>query len=609
MEALREVSHKTRGPPRSFLWVRRVCSAAARSVPRGRSRSPASHKREIHVRAPLPSPHAPHAPLRTLFRSTRSAMSERQPTLPPSVQRSDHIAVELQPARTGVAEDQHAPSILPQYSAVSLILIILPGALLGTIDQGVVDVSLVTIARDLCTPMHTAQWVSLVYMLVMASTQVIAGRLGDRYSKPRLYEIGLIIFTCSSAGCGLSTSIETLIAMRAVQGLGSAIMGVLSLAMIKCFTKPEETSIAMGYAGSLIGLGISLGPPLGGLMTRAFGWPSVFFINLPVAVLALGMVRCYLPDTPTCPDVSLDPMGSLLIFAAVGGTMYTISASQQQSAELTAAMALGSMLLLAALGLWLRYAARPIVPRAVLASWPIRCGVASACGLYFGVALARFMLPLYLQMAMGWSQAGTGFALMCQPVTLLLVGLVSGRLVKRIGAIAQTALSLLLLAAAVLLLGAGLGSIGLMGGSMVLLATGQSLFNPANQGFVMACATPDQLSLVAALLQMCRSVSLPLGIVCCTTLLSVLSPPMAARTDGNMSGVTSATSSVSSSASPMAIDVSAARSTVWLYLLPTTAAFVITLMRGEPRKATTDASKTTLTATSSGPANSIVNQT
>ena len=530
---------------------------------------------------------------------------ERQAALPASVVRSDHAALEL---------EVPAPRVLPQYSAVSLILIILPGSLLGTIDQGVVDVSLVTIANDLGAPMRTAQWVTLVYMLVMASTQITAGRLGDRYSKPRLYEIGLIIFTVSSAGCGLSTSIEALIAMRAVQGLGASIMGAITLSLIKSYTRPEEASIAMGYAGSLIGLGIGVGPPLGGLLTRAFGWPSVFFINLPLGVVALFTVRLKLPDTPTSPSVSLDPVGSVLIFASNGATMYTLSASQEQPAKLTVAMATGSLLLLATLALWLRHAARPIIPRPVLASWPIRCGVLSACGLYFGVALARFMLPYYLQTAMGWSQAGTGVALMCQPVTLLLVGLVSGRLVKRIGATAQTALSLLLLAAAVLLLGAGLGSIGLMGGSMVLLAAGQSLFNPANQGFVMACAAHDQFSVVGALLQMCRSVSLPLGIVCCTTLLSALSPATPSLAPIGASDSAPSPSSSSGSTATMGIDtvdVGAARITVWLYLLPTAAAFAITLMRGEPRKAGDAARATTATtaasSSSSGPRLDAVN--
>ena len=521
--------------------------------------------------------------------------------LPSSVPRSDQAVVELsqigdeaavdgeaavggeegQPVGSDAMADpqRHIVPKLPKYSATSMILTILPGSLLGTIDQGVVDVCLVTIANDLNAPMHTAQWVLLVYLLVMASTAITAGRLGDRYSKPRMYQIGLLIFTASSAGCGFSTSIEMLIAMRAVQGLGSSLMGSNSLAMIKYFTKPEETSIAMGYAGSLVGLGMSLGPPLGGLLTHAFGWQSVFFINLPVGVLALVTVHCRLPDTPAGRNVSLDPVGSLLVFAAIGGSMFTLSISHGQSAERTLGMALGSLLLLGTLVLWLRYAAKPLIPRPVLASWPIRCGLLSACGLYFGVALARYMLPLYLQTAMGFTQAHTGLALMCQPVTLLLVGLGSGRLVKRIGAKAQTALSFLFLAAAVLLLGVGLGSFALMGGSMVLLAMGQSLFAPANQGFVMACAADDQLSIVGALIGMCRSVALPLGIVCCTTLLTALSSSPSPKNTVDHTKLSSP-----STAAAIAIDSSAARITVLLYLIPTAAAFVITLCRGEPRK-------------------------
>ena len=267
--------------------------------------------------------------------------------------------------------------------------------------------------------------------------------------------------------------------------------------------------------------------------------------------------------------------------------MVTLSAAQEQAVEVTMAMALGSLLLLGTLGLWLRYSPRPIIPRPVLASWPIRCSLFAGCGLYFGVALARFMLPFYLQTVMGWNQTETGLAMMCQPMTLLLVGLVSGRLVRRIGSTAQTALSLFLLAAAILLLGAGLGSIVPMGASMVLLAMGQSLFNPANQAFVMACAVQDQLSVVGALVGMCRSVSLPLGIVCCTTLLFALSP-LPPMPDGyGTRGVGSSAPVTNGATAAIAVDNnSAARITVWLYLLPTSLAFAVTLMRGEPRKTT-----------------------
>lgn len=507
--------------------------------------------------------------------------AERKPTLPSSVPRSDQTneSVTISAHAIGVAA-------LPRYSAVTMTVIMMPGILMGSVDQGIVDVCLVTIANTLNAPMHKTQWVLLVYFLVTASLQVTAGRLGDRHSKSRMYQIGLLMFAGSSAGCGFSTSVEALIAMRAMQGVGNALMGSNSLAIIKSFTKPEEITIAMGYASSLIGLGMSLGPPLGGLLTHAFGWPSVFFINVPLGVLALLLARCRLPDTPASPAVSLDPVGSALVFVSVGSGMFALSASHELSAVLTLGCGLVSLLLLVALAVWLRHAAKPVVPRPVLASRPIRSGLLVACGLFFSIALARFMLPLYLQTGMGWSQAETGAALMCQPVTMLLVGLGSGRLVKRIGPKAQMSLALLLLAAAVLLLGAGLGSAVVMGSSMVMLAIGQTLFMPANQEFVMACAAKDQLSIVGALIQMCRSVSLPLGIVCCTALLSALS----ARPDATVSAA-AANATSDSPASTLStlstIDVGAARTTVWLYLLPTAAALVLALniRGGEPAKA------------------------
>ena len=214
--------------------------------------------------------------------------SEAQRAVPAGVLRSDaHAAVELtaSPVKAGTAEELTASvqpqASTPRYSAACTILTLMPGSLLTTIDQGVMDVCLVTIAKELATPLHRAQWVVLVYLLLSASTQVAAGRLGDRYSKPRVYRVGLLIFIGSSTSCAFAPSIEALIALRAVQGLGQSLMSSNSLAMVKFFTRPEQTSVAIGYSHSMIGLGMSLGPPLGGLLTSAFGWRSVFLINLP----------------------------------------------------------------------------------------------------------------------------------------------------------------------------------------------------------------------------------------------------------------------------------------------------------------------------------------
>ena len=154
--------------------------------------------------------------------------------------------MELEPAPAGALPGVHqhsdAEAQLPQYSALGMICTILPGSLLSTIDQGVVDVCLVTIAKELETPMHTAQWVMLIYLLVQASTQVVAGRLGDRYSKPRMYQIGVLVFTGSSAGCGFSRSVEALVAMRAIQGLGSALMST-----INAYERPAHATLRLQH--------------------------------------------------------------------------------------------------------------------------------------------------------------------------------------------------------------------------------------------------------------------------------------------------------------------------------------------------------------------------
>src|SRR6266568_1107491 len=154
------------------------------------------------------------------------------------------------------------------------------------LDMTIVSVANPTIMRDLHTDMTKVIWVTSAYLLTYAVPLLVTGRLGDRFGPKNIYLIGLVVFTLASLWCGLSGSIDMLIAARAVQGLGAALMTPQTMAVITRTFPPDKRGAAMGLWGGVAGLATLVGPILGGVLVDQLGWNWIFYINVPVGVVA-----------------------------------------------------------------------------------------------------------------------------------------------------------------------------------------------------------------------------------------------------------------------------------------------------------------------------------
>ena len=181
------------------------------------------------------------------------------------------------------------------------------------LDNTIVNLALPAIQRGLRVTPGALEWTINAYVLALASLIVVGGTLGDRYGRKRLFLIGLAVFTIFSVGCGLARSDAELIVHRALQGAGAAIMAPLSLSILVDAYPAERRTAAIGIWASVAGLGFLAGPIVGGLLIERFGWPSVFFVNVPIAVVGFVVALLAVRESREAGARGLDPVGTILV--------------------------------------------------------------------------------------------------------------------------------------------------------------------------------------------------------------------------------------------------------------------------------------------------------
>jgi hypothetical protein len=191
-----------------------------------------------------------------------------------------------------------AHSFRGSFTPCAITMCTLSGSFLTTLDQSILDVSTVSIAEDLGSDLTSTQWITTAYFLCCCALLPVAGRIGDRVSFTRLYMLGMLMFVCMSLACALSRSLPVLTFFRCLQGSGAAAIMATTMPLITHFTALEQRGVAIGYNLVLVGVALSIGPVVGGVITEYAGWPTLFFINLPIGLAGIVVCWVLLPDTP-----------------------------------------------------------------------------------------------------------------------------------------------------------------------------------------------------------------------------------------------------------------------------------------------------------------------
>ncbi|MEV4256736.1 MFS transporter [Spirillospora sp. NPDC049652] len=317
-------------------------------------------------------------------------------------------------------------------------------------DISIVNVALPAIRHDLHASVSSLQWTVDAYTLVLSAFLVMAGSTADRIGRRRVFQAGLATFGIGSLLCGLAPSIEWLIAARVLQAVGGTMLNPVAMAIVvAAFPDRAERARAIGVFGSMSGLALALGPILGGALVDAFGWRSVFWVNVPVVAAAVVAVALYVPESCAPRARRFDPIGQVLVTATLGSVVYAII--QAREAGWTSPLIL-ALLAAAAVGLAaiIGYESRredPLLELRLFRSVPFSAAILMALWALCGFGAFLFVTTQYLQDVRGMSALAAGLCML--PVGLLVVALSPrvGRLIATRGprlplVVAGTALAL-----------------------------------------------------------------------------------------------------------------------------------------------------------------------
>lgn len=388
--------------------------------------------------------------------------------------------------------------------------------LLSSLGTSIANVALPTLAEAFAAPFQQVQWVVLAYLLAITTLTVSAGRLGDLIGRRRLLLGGLATFTVASVLCAVAPSLWLLVAARAAQGAGAAVMMTLTVAFVGETVPKERTGTAMGLLGTTSAVGTALGPSLGGLLIAGFGWPAIFLVNLPLGIAALLLAHRYLPadgGAPRSDRAGFDTRGTLVLAGTLAAYALAMTTGRGDLGWMNAAL-----LTVAAVGLGCFVAVQARVSSPLIRLAAFRNAVFSAGltmnGLVSTVMMATLVVgPFYLARGLGLGEALVGGVMSIGPAISVLTGVLAGRLVDRRGASRTLLAGLLAMAAGAVGLAVLPPLFGLIGYivAIAILTPGYQLFQAANNTTVMTDVRPDQRGVVSGMLSLSRNLGLITG--------------------------------------------------------------------------------------------------
>jgi len=388
--------------------------------------------------------------------------------------------------------------------------------LLPSLGTSIANIALPTLAEAFGASFQQIQWVVLAYLLATTTLIVSVGRLGDITGRRRLLMAGIALFTAASGVCGLTSGLWLLIAARAAQGLGAAVMMALAMAFVGEVIPKSRTGSAMGLLGTMSAVGTALGPTLGGFLIAGFGWPAIFFINVPLGVLALVLAYRYLPADlrgSTGKQATFDNVGTLLLALTLAAYALAMTIGRGRFGLVNLALLVGAAL---GVGLFVWAEARAASPliRLTRLRDPVLSASLAMSALVSTVMMATLVVgPFYLARALALDTALVGFVMSVGPVVAALTGVPAGRFVDRFGSQRMTAGGLAGMAVGCAALCMAPVTSGIAGYVIPIgiVTASYALFQAANNTAVMADVSADQRGVISGMLNLSRNLGLITG--------------------------------------------------------------------------------------------------
>jgi len=388
--------------------------------------------------------------------------------------------------------------------------------LLSSLGTSIANVGLPTLAQAFSASFQAVQWIVLAYLLAITTLIVSVGRLGDIIGRRRLLLAGISLFTVASVLCGVAPTLWMLIAARAAQGLGAAVMMALTMAFVGETVPKARTGSAMGLLGTMSAVGTALGPSLGGVLIAGPGWRAIFLVKVPLGILALLLAHRYLPvdrRPAKASPASFDHLGTLLLALALAAYALAMTIGRGRFGPLNVALLLAAVLAIGVFVLAESRAASPLIRLAMLRDPVLGAGLATSA-LVSTVIMATLVVgPFYLSRALGLDAALVGLVMSVGPIVAALTGAPAGRIVDRAGAPRLSIVGLSGMAAGCFMLSMLPARFGIAGyiAPIVVITAGYALFQTANNTAVMADVRPDQRGVISGMLNLSRNLGLITG--------------------------------------------------------------------------------------------------
>ncbi|MCX6037234.1 MAG: MFS transporter [Chloroflexi bacterium] len=391
------------------------------------------------------------------------------------------------------------------------------GSFMAALDGSVVNIILPVVREAFTSNVATVEWVVTIYLLVLSGLLLTFGRLGDLRGHKSVYVWGFGIFATSSALCGAAQTPETLILFRGVQAIGAAMLASNAPAILTGNFPGNMRGRALGLASMMTYIGLTVGPSFGGWLAQAFGWRSVFYINVPVGALALILSLVFIPkDSPAESRQRFDLPGGLLFLAGLTALLLGLNKGADWGWASLPVLGLlaGAVLLMVIFILVERRSPAPMLDLSLFRVPLFSAATASAVLNYICVYTITFLMPFYLIQGRGLNSAQAGLLLTAQPIIMAIAAPISGALSDRTGSRWPGMIGMGLLSAGLFLL-AGLGSatpLLFAGLALALAGLGTGTFISPNTSALMGSAPKQRQGIASGVQAAARNVGMVLGI-------------------------------------------------------------------------------------------------
>jgi EmrB/QacA subfamily drug resistance transporter len=338
---------------------------------------------------------------------------------------------------------------------MGILLICSMSLLVVGLDVTIVNVALPSIGRQFHSPLSGLQWTIDAYTLVLASLLMLSGSTADRLGRRRTFVIGLLTFGVGSLLCSMAPNLTLLIVFRMLQAVGGSMLNPVAMSIItNTFTNPRERAQAIGVWGAVIGVSMALGPVIGGALVSSVGWRSIFWINIPVVLVAAVLARRYIPESKAAVARKVDIPGQVFVVTLLASLTYGIIEAPNRGWASPLIVGAFAVAIVSLVGLlfWERRASQPLIDLRFFHSVPFSSAAIVAIASFAALGGFLFLNTLYLQDVRGLSPLQAGLDTLPMAVMTMILSPISGRIVGRRGGRIPMVIAGVALAAACLIL-------------------------------------------------------------------------------------------------------------------------------------------------------------